>query len=95
MDGKFTYQSSFSLVDIHVSVVDFVPQISSLFIGYNFGSFVVYNLTDFTLVYSSPYSPQHSPPVTHFVYMEPDNDPKCFIYAWVARGNQRSLKDFR
>lgn len=95
MDGKFVYQSSIPLIDVHVSAIDFIPQTSSLFIGYDFGSFVVFSLTDFSLIYSSPYAPQHCSPVTNFIYMEPDDDPKCFIYVWVARGNQRSLKSLR
>lgn len=89
MDDRFVYQqTSFSSDEIHVSAIYYVPQVSSMFIGFSFGSFVIHNLLDFTIMYSSPCSPERSmSPVTHFVYMEPENDPKCFVYVWVARGN--------
>lgn len=78
-----------------MSAVNFSAHTSSLFIGYSFGSFVVFSLSDLTVVYSSPYSPQRSSPVTHFVYMEPENDPRSFVYVWVARGNQSHLTNAR
>lgn len=93
VDGKFSYhQLPMSTSDVHVSAISCAYQISSLLIGYSFGSFVLYNMTDLTISYSSPYSAQRSSPVTHFVYMEPENDPKCFVYVWVARGNQGSSR---
>lgn len=95
VDGRFAYQSSITLSDAFVSAIRFASRMSSLFIGYSFGSFVVYNLSDFTVMYSSPYSPQRSSPVTQFIYMEPENDPKCFVYVWVARGKEGIMKNTR
>lgn len=70
-----------------VTALYFAPRLASLFVGLSFGSFQIYCLSGLTLVYASPSpSPQLLPPVTHFTYMEPENDPKSFVYVWVGRG---------
>ncbi len=72
---------------VSVTAIDFVPQLSSLLVGYSFGSFHLYSLSGLTLVYASPSpSPQLPPPVTHFTYQEAENDPKSYVYLWVGRG---------
>lgn len=82
------YQELISSRDeVYVSTLYGVEQLSSIFVGFNFGSFIIYNFCNFSITYSSPFSPQRSP-VIHFVYIEPENDPKYFVYLWVARGNQ-------
>ena len=95
VNGRFFYQSSFPVSDFYVSALRYAPRISSLLIGYSFGSFIVWDMSSFEAVYSSPFSPQRSSPVVDFIYLEPENDPKYFVYVWVARGNQVKFQDTR
>ena len=50
-----------------VTALHYVPQINSLLVGFNFGSFQIYNLTDLSLDHSNPYS-KISAPVVDFIY---------------------------
>eukprot|EP00731_Ephydatia_muelleri_P015547 Em0008g1267a len=76
--------------DVAVTALHYVPHLYSLMVGYSFGYFQVFPLTILTSSFSCPYqlmSPDaNPPPVTHFAYQEPENDPKSFVYLWVARG---------
>ena len=63
-----------------------VPQLCGLLVGYSFGGFQLYNLTDSNLIFSSPVLLRRlEPPVTHFTFQEPENDPRSFVYIWVTR----------
>ena len=87
-DGNFIYQKqSFHPSAVKVTALHLVSQIRCLCVGYGFGGFHIYNLCPLVFVCSSPL-PQHTPipAITHFAYMEPENDPRSFVYLWVARG---------
>ena len=69
-----------------VTALHLVSQIRCLCVGYSFGGFHIYSLCPLMYICSSPL-PQHisAVTVTHFAYMEPENDPRSFVYLWVAR----------
>lgn len=63
-----------------------VPQLCGLLVGYSFGGFQLYSLTDSNLIFSSPVILRRlEPPVTHFTFQEPENDPRSFVYIWITR----------
>ncbi|XP_030843104.1 protein ELYS isoform X2 [Strongylocentrotus purpuratus] len=82
-DGK-TFKT-FPIGEVSVTSLTYIPQIGSLVVGFNFGSFQLWRLADTSLEYSGPLS-RHPSPVTHFAYQEPEDDPQNFCYLWVARG---------
>ena len=48
---------------------------------------MMYSVSDMSVVYSSSCSSQRLlSPVHNFIYMEPENDPKLYVYVWVVRG---------
>lgn len=95
-DQRFVYQKySFAVNDVYVSAIRSVQQLSYLFVGFNIGCFIVYNLCESAIAYTSPCSPQQKSPIIDFVYIEPENDPKCFVYVWVARGNEMKPRHAR
>lgn len=95
-DGTYIFQKyCFPVNEVHVSTICFMQQLSSIFVGLSIGCFIVFNLCEFEITYTSPCSPQRISPIIDFVYMEPENDPKCFVYVWVARGNQRKIRSTR
>ena len=86
--GSFIYgKHSFNTRAVGVTALHLVSQIRSLCIGYSFGGFHIYSLSPLMLICSAPLM-QHAPPipVTHFAYMEPENDPRSFVYLWVTKG---------
>ena len=84
---RFVYQQlSFAKAEVYVSSIACTKQLASIFVGYSFGSFSMYNMFEMKMVYSSSCSQRLLSPINNFIYMEPDNDPKCFIYLWVVRG---------
>ncbi len=90
--GKFMYlQSLLSTSSVVVTAMYFAPQISALFVGYSFGGFQMYDLSSFQLLHTCAVSAPLSP-VTHFTYVEPENDPRKFVYVWVMRGNSRFVE---
>ena len=72
---------------VKVTSLYFVPQLRCLFAGYSFGGFQIYDVSSLNLLYSSTV-PQVKPlpAVTHFTIIEPELDPRSFVYVWVARG---------
>lgn len=51
--------------EVTVSALYYCPQLGSLLVGYNFGAFQLYNLTNLKLVYTSPICDEHIP-ISHF-----------------------------
>ena len=83
--GEFVYRKqTFDPNAVEVTALHLVSQIRCLCIGYSFGSFQLYSLCPMMVVCSSPVSQDVA--VTHFAYMEPENDPRSFVYLWVATG---------
>ncbi|PFX23473.1 Protein ELYS [Stylophora pistillata] len=90
--GRFSYAScdftelkSLFSGDVFVTAVKYIRQTSSLVVGFNFGCFQMWNMETLTHVYSSQVGQYYSA-VTHFMYQEPENDPRYCCYLWVARG---------
>ncbi|XP_033102998.1 protein ELYS-like isoform X2 [Anneissia japonica] len=76
---------AFQSGNICVSALTYVPKLGSLLVGFDFGCFQVWRLAAPILEFSSPLT-QVVSPITHFAYMEPDDDPENFSYLMVARG---------
>ncbi|CAH3037704.1 unnamed protein product [Porites lobata] len=81
----FTEMKSFSSGEVFVTAVKYIRQTSSLIVGFNFACFQMWNMETLTHVYSSQID-QYCSAVTHFMYQEPENDPRYCCYLWVARG---------
>ncbi|GFR79793.1 protein ELYS-like, partial [Elysia marginata] len=81
-----TVQKVFDKDTVWVSSLAYMAQAGTLAIGFNFGCFQLWRLYNPVLDYSSRYSPDN-PAVTHFLSQEPENDPRNFVYLWVAYDN--------
>ena len=90
--GEFVYRKQvFNPNAIEVTALHLVPQIRCLCVGYSFGSFQLYSLCPMMVICSSPVSQEVA--VTNFAYMEPENDPRSFVYLWVATGTSPLLEE--
>ncbi|XP_071946058.1 protein ELYS-like [Antedon mediterranea] len=76
---------AFQASGVCVSAITYVPKLGSLFVGFDFGCFQIWRLAAPILEFSSPLT-QVVSPVTHFAYLEPDDDPENFSYMMAARG---------
>lgn len=90
--GKFLYRSNelkvlgtFSINHVYISALFYVPQLSLLCVGYNFGGFHLYNLNQLKLECSCSLNSELLP-VVAFAFQSPENDPKNYSYLWVVRG---------
>lgn len=90
--GKFSYMKcdhtemkNLSSGAVFVTAIKYIRQTSTLIVGFNFGCFQMWNMEYLTHIYSSQVD-QYSSAVTHFMYQEPENDPRYCCYLWVARG---------
>ncbi|XP_050672064.1 protein ELYS isoform X2 [Leptidea sinapis] len=68
---------------VRVTVLQYIPQLESLAVGYNFGAFQLWNVTDLGLEFTSQVNVECLP-VTHFGFQEPCDDPRAFCYLWVV-----------
>ncbi|XP_063382768.1 protein ELYS [Cydia fagiglandana] len=66
---------------IRVSSLQYVPQLGSLAVGYNFGAFQIWNMMSLELEFASQVN-RECLPVTHFGFQEPCDDPRAFCYLW-------------
>ncbi|KAK3746881.1 hypothetical protein QZH41_009207, partial [Actinostola sp. cb2023] len=91
--SKFYYNKSdsrdekiYPAGDVVVTAIKYIHQGSCLVIGYNFGCFLIWDLSSMMLVYNSQVDQYNMSAVTHMAYQEPENDPHSCSYLWVARG---------
>ncbi|CAG4950746.1 unnamed protein product [Colias eurytheme] len=68
---------------VRVTVVQYIPQLGSLAVGFNFGAFQLWNILDLALEFTSQVNVECLP-VTHFGFQEPCDDPRAFCYLWVV-----------
>ncbi|CAH2039840.1 unnamed protein product, partial [Iphiclides podalirius] len=68
---------------IRVTSLQYIPQLGSLAVGYNFGAFQIWNLLNLDLEFTSQVNVDCLP-VTHFGFQEPCDDPRAFCYLWVV-----------
>ncbi|XP_013140150.1 PREDICTED: protein ELYS-like isoform X2 [Papilio polytes] len=68
---------------IRVTSLQYIPEIASLAVGFNFGAFQLWNLLTLDLEFTSQVNVECLP-VTHFGFQEPCDDPKAFCYLWVV-----------
>ncbi|XP_075678669.1 AT hook containing transcription factor 1 homolog [Dermatophagoides pteronyssinus] len=90
--GKFNYRADDGVImasylqsQVYVSALHYIPQLSLICVGYNFGGFHLYNLQTFKLECSCNVDPELLP-VISFSFQSPENDPKNYSYLWVVRG---------
>ncbi|CAH0761016.1 unnamed protein product [Diatraea saccharalis] len=68
---------------VRVTVLQYIPQLGSLAVGYNFGAFQIWNILSLELEFTSQVNVE-CVPVTHFGFQEPCDDPRAFCYLWVV-----------
>ncbi|XP_052741865.1 protein ELYS [Bicyclus anynana] len=68
---------------IRVTVLQYIPQLGSLAVGFNFGAFQIWNMLNLELEFTSQVNVECLP-VTHFGFQEPCDDPRAFCYLWVV-----------
>ncbi|XP_047993086.1 protein ELYS [Leguminivora glycinivorella] len=68
---------------IRVSSLQYVPQLGSLAVGFNFGAFQIWNMMSLELEFASQVN-RECLPVTHFGFQEPCDDPRAFCYLWAV-----------
>ncbi|XP_071451858.1 protein ELYS-like, partial [Hetaerina americana] len=86
------YRLPLSHVDITASL--YVPQLASLFIGFSFGCFQVWDLGNLSLVHTSSLMAEPRN-VTFFAFQEPADDPRKYCYIWAVYGRKwdKGIKD--
>ncbi|CAG4939096.1 unnamed protein product [Parnassius apollo] len=89
-DGQYIFRNPDGTVrmkakrdHIRVTSVEYIPQLGSLAVGYNFGAFQLWNLLTLDLEFTSQVNVECLP-VTHFGFQEPCDDPRAFCYLWVV-----------
>ncbi|XP_004932919.1 protein ELYS isoform X1 [Bombyx mori] len=91
IDGQFMFRNPDGTVQmkakkdhIRVTVLQYLPQLASLAVGYNFGAFQIWNMMTLDLEFTSQVKLNiDCLPVTHFGFQEPCDDPRAFCYLWV------------
>ncbi|CAG9560993.1 unnamed protein product [Danaus chrysippus] len=68
---------------IRTTVVQYIPQLGNLAVGFNFGAFQLWNVLNLELEFTSQVNVECLP-VTHFGFQEPCDDPRAFCYLWVV-----------
>ena len=90
-EETFTWdQVSFPADKVLVSALHYCPQLASLAVGYNTGTWGLVSLLSLAPEYASPYSQEAGHPVTQLVWQEPLDDPRHYSYYWVLRGDGRA-----
>ncbi|CAB3259639.1 unnamed protein product [Arctia plantaginis] len=89
VDGQYIFRNPDGTVrmkakrdHIRVTVLQYIPQLGSLAVGYNFGAFQIWNIMTMELEFTSQVNVECLP-VTHFGFQEPCDDPRAFCYLWV------------
>uniref|UniRef100_A0A0K2TSW4 AT hook containing transcription factor 1 [Strongylocentrotus purpuratus] n=2 Tax=Lepeophtheirus salmonis TaxID=72036 RepID=A0A0K2TSW4_LEPSM len=67
-----------------ISAISHVPQLGSIVVGYNSGSWKLWNLNRLNTEFTFPLNMQLLPCVG-FAFQEPENDPRNYCYLWVMR----------
>ena len=85
--GKaFQHKATFFPAEgVVVNSMMYVPQLSSLAVGFNFGAWQLWNLSTLNLEFSSTYEGPDELPITEFTFQEPENDPRNFCYLWTMQ----------
>ncbi|XP_049874525.1 protein ELYS isoform X3 [Pectinophora gossypiella] len=90
VDGQYIFRNPDGTVrmkakrdHIRVTVIQYIPQLGSLVVGFNFGAFQIWNLLNLDLEFTSQVNVECLP-VTHFGFQEPCDDPRAFCYLWVV-----------
>ncbi|XP_017777706.1 PREDICTED: protein ELYS isoform X2 [Nicrophorus vespilloides] len=67
--------------EVVISSLHYAPQLSSLFVGFNFGALQIWDLINMNLIYTSPVYSENIP-ISYFAILEPVDDPRAFCYFW-------------
>lgn len=66
-----------------ITCVKFIPEMTSLCVGFAFGCFQLWNMSPLALDYSSRYE-ENQAAVVAFTHQVPEDDPRNFCYLWVV-----------
>uniref|UniRef100_A0A5K3EZU7 ELYS-bb domain-containing protein n=1 Tax=Mesocestoides corti TaxID=53468 RepID=A0A5K3EZU7_MESCO len=69
---------------VKVTLLRNVCAIKSLVVGFNFGGWQIWHLTDFQLIYTYPDLPSPPAPVVCCAFAEPSDDPRYCCYLWIG-----------
>ena len=79
---------SFPMDAVQVTALHFAPQLASLAVGFNTGTWALISLVTLAPDYTSPFVPDTAP-VTQLCWQEPLDDPRNYCYYWVVRADGR------
>ncbi|GIY67197.1 protein ELYS [Caerostris darwini] len=89
--GSFEFKSPSSVLGqypngrVHVTAVKYIPSLSTLAVGFNFGGIQLWELHHLTLQFTI--ANDHEEAIVNFAFQEPENDPRNFCYLWVFKGH--------
>ncbi|CAL1280678.1 unnamed protein product [Larinioides sclopetarius] len=71
--------------DVHVTALKYIPSLTTLAVGFNFGGIQLWELHHLTLQFTI--ANDHEQAIINFAFQEPENDPRNFCYLWVFKGH--------
>ncbi|XP_076804145.1 uncharacterized protein LOC143448335 isoform X2 [Clavelina lepadiformis] len=83
---------TFDESDISITSLHFEERVTSLFVGFSFGQFHIFDLQDMSLTFSSELS-NYNATIKKFAFQEPENDPRNFCYLWIIKSLEDGVSD--
>ncbi|GFQ67064.1 protein ELYS [Trichonephila clavata] len=89
--GSFEFKSRSSTLghfpnaDVYVTAVKYIPSLTTLAVGFNFGGIQLWELHHLSLQFTI--ANDHEQAIVNFAFQEPENDPRNFCYLWVFKGH--------
>ncbi|KAF8792315.1 Protein ELYS like protein [Argiope bruennichi] len=71
--------------DVYVTSLKYIPSLTTLAVGFNFGGIQLWELHHLTLQFTI--ANDHEQAIINFAFQEPENDPRNFCYLWVFKGH--------
>ena len=85
-------EASLSRNDVKITSIKYDKHTRSLLIGFNFGCFQIWNMTSLTIDSSSEFR-NINKPIIGFSVLEPQNDPKQFLYLVIGHSSSIEIDD--
>lgn len=74
----------FAMEEVEVTALHYCPNVISLAVGHNLGTWSLFSLQTLQVEHSSAYNGSQKP-VQAITFQEPENDPRNYVYYWVLR----------
>ncbi|XP_055938873.1 protein ELYS-like isoform X2 [Argiope bruennichi] len=71
--------------DVYMTSLKYIPSLTTLAVGFNFGGIQLWELHHLTLQFTI--ANDHEQAIINFAFQEPENDPRNFCYLWVFKGH--------